>query len=93
MSIHHQVGFTANETVCSLLAFEREAENAKVQVTGYNSDNGVYTAKELTVKLQEANQTIRMSGVGAHRQNGPAENAIKNVTQGARIYMFHAALH
>ena len=93
ISIKHQLGFTANETVCSLLAFEREAEDAKVTVTGCNSDNGVHTAKELTVKLQESKQTIRMSGVGAHHQNGPAENTIKNVTRRARIFMFHAALH
>ena len=52
----------------------------------------MYTAKELTVKLQEAKKTIRMSGVGAHHQNGPAENAIKNITRRARIFLFHAAL-
>jgi len=33
-----------------------------------------------------------MSGIGAHHQNGPAENAIKNVSRKARIMMFHAAL-
>ena len=33
-----------------------------------------------------------MSGVGAHHQNGVAENAIKNVTYKARALMIHAAL-
>lgn len=36
MSIHHQLGFTSHETVCSLLAFEREASEANITVTGYN---------------------------------------------------------
>ena len=30
--------------------------------------------------------------MGAHHQNGIAENSIKNITRKARIYMFHAAL-
>ena len=92
MSLHHQLGFTSNETVCSVLTFEREAEVVNVTVKGYNTDNGIYTAKELTVKLQESNQTIRMSGVGSHHQNGAAETAIKNISHRARIFMFHAAL-
>ena len=76
----------------SKLVFERETLSVGVNVQSYNTDNGVYTAKEFTLELEKNNQAIRMSGVGAHHQNGPAENAIKNVSRRARIMMFHAAL-
>jgi hypothetical protein len=92
MSIHHQIGFTAVETIKSKLVFEREAASVGNQVQQYNTDNGVYTSKEFTTQLENQAQTIRLSGVGAHHQNGPAENAIKNISRRARIYMLHAAL-
>ena len=43
-------------------------------------DNGVYTAKQFGHSLDENEQTITHSGVGGHRNNGVAENAIKNIT-------------
>ena len=92
MSIHHQLGFTANETIRSKLIFEREASLLGNKVDSYTTDNGVYTSKEFTKELERNQQTIRLSGVGAHHQNGPAENAIKNISRKARVYMFHAAL-
>jgi len=45
MSVHHQVGFTAHETICSKLTFEREAATVGISIQSYNTDNGVYTAK------------------------------------------------
>ena len=92
MSIHHQIGFTAVETIKSKLVFEREAASVGNQVKEYNTDNGVYTSKEFTTQLENQQQAIRLSGVGAHHQNGPAENAIKNISRRARIYMLHAAI-
>ena len=92
ISLHHQQSFTAHETTESMISFEREAAEIGVAIKGYNTDNGVYTAKALISKLQQDKQTLRASGVGAHHQNGVAENAIKNVSKKARIYMFHAAL-
>ena len=58
----------------------------------YNTDNGVYTSKDFMIEIEKNEQTVRLSGVGAHHQNGPAENAIKNVSRKARLFMFHAAL-
>ena len=86
------MGFTAHETILSKIAFEREAFTVGVNVSEYNTDNGVYTSKEFTLDLANKNQTNHLSGVGAHHQNGPAENAIKNISRRARIFMFHAAL-
>ena len=92
MSLHHQVGFTAMETISSKLAFEREASTVGNTIQSYTTDNGVYTAKDFTVELEKQGQSLQLSGVGAHHQNGPAENAIKNISRKARIFMLHAAL-
>jgi hypothetical protein len=85
LSIHHQIGFTAAETIRSKLAFEREAASLGIDIKSYTTDNGVYTVKDFTSELERAAQTIELAGVGAHPQNGPAENAIKNVSRKARI--------
>ena len=92
ISIHHQQTFTSHETLQSMLTFEREAAELGIEIQGYNTDNGVYTAKQIMNKLHENKQLLRLSGVGAHHQNGVAENAIKNISRKARIFMFHAAL-
>ena len=92
ISIHHQQSFTGHETIQSMLTFERESADIGNTIQGYNTDNGVYTAKALMSKLQSNNQTLRLSGVGAHHHNGVAENAIKNMSRKARVFMFHAAL-
>ena len=76
----------------SLTTSERESADVGVNIQDRNSDNRVHTTKELTEKLHEDGQTLRLSGVGAHHQNGAAENAIKMITRKARIAMFHAAL-
>ena len=41
ISLHHQVGFTATETICSKLAFERESSLVGNTIKGYHTDNGV----------------------------------------------------
>ena len=64
-----------------MLVFERESVEVGNQILGYNTDNGVYTAKTLIHKLQENNQTLRLSGVGGHHHNGVAENNIKKYLQ------------
>ena len=89
MSLHPQISFTTSKTAQSMLSFDQEAATVDVEIKGYNTDNGVYTAKEILAKLEQDSQILRLSGVGAHHQNGPTENAIKNVP---RIFMFHAAL-
>ena len=63
-----------------------------IPIQQYQTDNGVYTAKDFTLELERNDQTYRLSGVGAHHQNGVAENAIKNISRKARIFMLHAAL-
>jgi hypothetical protein len=87
ISIHHQIGFTAQETITSKITFEREAATIGVHISEYTTDNGVYTSKDFTLELAKHNQTSHLSGVGAHHHNGLAKNAIKNITRRARIFM------
>jgi transposase InsO family protein len=57
--------------------FEQDAMTAGEAAQAYNTDNGVYTAKEFLHKLAEKGQGHHKSGVGGHHHNGAAENAIK----------------
>ena len=75
-----------------MLSFERDSSSVGVEIKGHNTDNGVHTAKEILERLQNNSKTLRSSGVGAHHHNGPAENAIKNISRKARIFVFHAAI-
>ena len=93
MFLQNQVGFTAAETIETKLAFERDALHVGVSIHSYRTDNGVYTSKSFGESLTSNHQDITHSGVGGHHHNGPAENAIKNITRRARIMMFHAALY
>ncbi len=92
ISVHNQVSLAASDTIASKLKFERDAGSAGVAVKHYCTDNGTYTATDFLEELDKKDQTIRLSGVGAHHQNGVAENAIKNVVRTARTMMIHAAL-
>ena len=92
ISVHSQVSLSASDTIASKLKFERDALSVGVRVDSYCTDNGVCTSRDFLDELQKENQTIRLSGVGGHHQNGVAENAIKNVVRTARTMMIHAAL-
>ena len=90
--VRHQVALSAQETVEAKLTFEREALQVGVQVKDYQTDNGVYTAKEFLEELTKEGQGIKHSGVGGHHHNGVAENNIKTVVRRAQTMMIHAAL-
>ena len=92
ISVHNQVSLSASDTIASKLKFEREAMSVGVQVDSYCTDNGIYTSQEFLDELGKQDQTIRLSGVGGHHQNGVSENAIKNVVRTTRTMMIHAAL-
>ena len=72
--------------------FEREARSVGISVKAYNTDNGVFTAKDFMDQLLGDEQQVRRSGVGAHHQNGVAEVNIKHTSAMARTMLIHAAL-
>jgi hypothetical protein len=92
ISIQHQHGFTAAETIQSKIKFEQEALQSGVSVGSFHTDNGVFNAQEFLKEIADKGQGIQFSGVSAHHQNGAAENGIKVVVRNARTMMLHVAL-
>ena len=93
LHVGHQTSLGASDTVRSTKIFERMALSHGVAIQGYHGDNGIFTAQQFQAHLQSQNQTLKLSGVGAHHQNGVAERAIGLVVGRARTMMLHAALH
>ena len=71
---YHQVTFSAEETVEAKLAYERELENYGRNVKHYHGNNGIFKSHEFKESIAIRGQKITFSGVGAHHQNGQAEN-------------------
>jgi hypothetical protein len=92
ISIQHQHGFTASETIQAKIKFEQEASQSGVTISAYHTDNGVFNAQEFMKEIADKGQGIQFSGVSAHHQNGTAENGIKLVVRNARTMMLHVAL-
>ncbi|MGH7974322.1 MAG: hypothetical protein ACREBR_02255 [bacterium] len=92
IDVRHQLTLGATDTIRSKRIFERMAHSNGVKVQNYHSDNGVFTATQFRQHLEESDQDLSLSGVGAHHQNGVAERAIRTVVSRARILMLHAAL-
>jgi hypothetical protein len=83
----------ANETIQSKRAFEREAKLCGVRIQTYHADNGIFKSQEFTSDLLRLDQTITLSAVESHHQNGVAERAICTVTERARAMLHCAILH
>ena len=55
-----------------------------------NTDNDIFVSRGFVEHVENSNQHIEYCGVGAHFQNGIAENAIKINTGNARAMLLHA---
>ncbi len=71
IKIHHQVSLGASVRRKEL--HELWAAEHGVSVKSYRGDNGVYKSKLFKEYLEERQQKMSYSGVGAHGQNGVAE--------------------
>lgn len=91
--IKNQVSLNSGETVQAKRMFERDASDSGVKIKSYRADNLPFGSKEFTADIESKNQTITMSGVGAHHQNGVAERAIKTITNWARAMLMHMVIH
>ena len=86
------MGFGSQETVGSIINFEREANSAGIKIQQYVSDGGkAYTGKAFQDHLFDNKHTIKHSGVGGHHHNA-AEVAIKVITHRTRTSQFLQAL-
>ena len=89
----HQTSLGALETLMSKQRFEQDGALHGVQVKGYMTDNGVFTARSFIDEIQSKKQRIQFCGVNAHHQNAIAERSIKQTHHIARCMMLHAAIH
>ncbi|KAG7369081.1 reverse transcriptase RNA-dependent DNA polymerase [Nitzschia inconspicua] len=89
----NQVSLRAGETIHSKVAFERFAHSCGHRLQSFRADNMPFDSAEFKADLVAKNQTISLSGVGAHHQNGVAERSIQTVTEWARAMLLHHALH
>ena len=88
-----QISLRAGETLLGKHAFEQFARGVGVMIRGYHADNQPFGSAEFLEDIDLQEQTITFSGVGAHHQNGVAENAVKTITFMARTMMMHQLIH
>jgi hypothetical protein len=89
---HHQVSLSDGEILKGNNTFEKGAAQLGVKIRTFKSDNAHFSPVEFRNDIANKGQDITFSGVGAHRQNGVAECAVKTITSSARTMMLHAIL-
>jgi transposase InsO family protein len=93
MYVANQISLRTGETLQAKSKFEAFAKQSGVKVKHYHADNAPFSSKEFQDDLDANGQTMSFSGVGAHHQNGVAENAIRTVTRWARAMLLHSIIH
>ena len=91
--IEHLINFTTNETILAKQHFEKHMFDMGITIQAYQSDNGIFAACGFLDEIKCRLQNIRFSGVGAHHQNGIAEQAIQTILTKSHTIMIHAVLH
>ena len=89
--VHLMTKMDAEATVKAKEAFERIASEHGTTVKHYHADNGLFDTKAFKQSVRVSAQTLSFCGVNAHHQNGVAERRIRDVTEGARTALLHAA--
>eukprot|EP00804_Cyclotella_cryptica_P013428 CCRYP_005167-RA/>CCRYP_005167-RA protein AED:0.30 eAED:0.34 QI:0/0/0/1/0/0/3/0/603 len=69
-----------------------EAADVGATIKAIHTDNGVFNSALFRSHCKDRNQGLRFSGVGAHHQNGVAENAIRTISNMARANLIHASI-
>jgi len=88
--VYHQTSMTSEETLKSKLAFEKFAASHGVNIKHYHADNGRFKDKLFSKSIEEKGQTISFCGVGAHHQNGIAEEKLGDLQRRATTLLLHA---
>ena len=84
---------TGAATVEAKQAFEHACHVRGVTPRHYHVDNGRFAEPAFTEDCQSKLQKLTFCGVGAHHQNGVAENAIKQLTFIVRTLLLHTQRH
>ena len=89
----NQISLRIGETLVGKHKFDSFARQCGIKLKHFRVDNHPFNAKDFLEDLEDNEQTISYSGVGAHFQNGVAERAQQTVVQWARSMMLHQLLH
>ena len=92
VSINNQVAINITETIKEKTTFEREAQNQRVGIKGYHTDNEIFNASKFMEELLKKQKKIRLSGSRASYQNGAAEHTINTLVTISRNMLMHTAL-
>eukprot|EP00804_Cyclotella_cryptica_P024840 CCRYP_001779-RA/>CCRYP_001779-RA protein AED:0.06 eAED:0.06 QI:0/0/0/1/0/0/3/0/1231 len=87
-----QRSLNAADTIRGKLLLEQEAADVGVTIKAIHTDNGVFNSALFCGHCKDHNQGLRFSGVGAHHQNGVAENAIRTISNMAHANLIHASI-
>jgi hypothetical protein len=88
--IYLMTSMTSDETVKAKQQFERFAASHGVKIRHYHADNGRFADNKFKQHCDASHQQLTFCGVNAHFQNGIAERAIRDITEGARTMLLHA---
>ena len=89
--VHLQQTLSSKDTLEAKQAFERHCKNHNVNVWHYHADNGHFADNAFITHAKKIKQqTLSYCGVGAHFQNGIAEQSIWQIQDQARTMLIHA---
>jgi hypothetical protein len=90
---HLMRAVTQDETLAAKHAWERIAATHGREIKRYHADNGRYAEADFRADAESLGQQVTYCGVGAHHQNGLAENTVKQFTLKGRTLLLHAKRH
>ena len=84
---------TGDATLEAKEAFEKECHIRGVKPRHFHADNGRFAEPTFVEDCKSKLQKLTFCGVGAHHQNGVAENSIKQLALTSRTLLLHAQRH
>jgi hypothetical protein len=88
-----QYSINVVETISSKCCIESLTQQEEISIKKYHADNGLFALNTFKEDCALLDQRCLFSDVGAHHQNGIAEQNIKTVAQWARPNMLHFSHH
>jgi hypothetical protein len=87
LKCHYSTG--GAETVLGKQKFEQLVATHRVKIKAYRTDNGIMSKKEYMQDVANCQQSITLSGINQHNQNGIAKRNICIVCDRARTMLFY----